>query len=120
MWFMWICLVLIIAIEIAVFCFKSVARKVPTNYILCGVFTFCFSWIVSTVCSSYGYDLDGNPDTEGQTTVLIAAVMTLGITVALTIYAFTTKTDFTMMGGFLFCLFVGLLLFGLFAWLFQS
>ena len=34
--------------------------------------------------------------------VLAAALMTLGITVSLTLYAMTTKTDFTMMGGTLF------------------
>ena len=33
----------------------------------------------------------------------MAAVMTLGIFVALTFYAFTTKKDFTMIGGFLAC-----------------
>ena len=41
--------------------------------------------------------------------------MTLGITVSLTIYACTTKKDFTMMGGSLFILSVALLMFGIFA-----
>ena len=40
--------------------------------------------------------------------------MTLAVTVALTIYAFTTKTDFTMMGGVLFALAISLCLFGFF------
>lgn len=47
--------------------------------------------------------------------VMIAAVMTLGITASLTLYALTTKTDFTMMGASLFICGMALLLFGLFA-----
>jgi hypothetical protein len=41
--------------------------------------------------------------------------MTLGITVALTIYACTTKTDVTMRGGTLFILVMALMMFGIFA-----
>jgi len=40
--------------------------------------------------------------------------MTLGITVALTLYAVTTKTDFTMMGATFFILGMALMLFGIF------
>jgi FtsH-binding integral membrane protein len=46
--------------------------------------------------------------------------MTLGITLSLTYYALTTKTDFTMMGASLFILGMALLLFGLFVSFFQS
>ena len=44
--------------------------------------------------------------------------MTLGITLALTFYAVTTKTDFTMMGATLFICGMALLLFGIIAALF--
>lgn len=40
--------------------------------------------------------------------------MTLGVTIALTIYAFTTKQDFTMMGGILFVIGAVFFMFGLF------
>ena len=46
--------------------------------------------------------------------------MTLGITLSLTVYALTTKTDFTAMGASLFIFGMALLLFGLFASLFHS
>jgi hypothetical protein len=46
--------------------------------------------------------------------VIMAAFMTLGITVALTIYAFLTKEDFTVCGGMLFIMISALLMFGLF------
>lgn len=52
--------------------------------------------------------------------VLMAAAMTLGITVSLTIYAMTTKTDMTVMGSTLFILLGGLILFGIFAMIFRD
>lgn len=41
--------------------------------------------------------------------VIIAAVLTAVIVFALTLYACTTKTDFTMCGGFLFMMCIGLI-----------
>jgi len=80
-------------------CFRGVARAVPANYILLGVFTFAESWLVSTVCGLYDRDI-----------VIMAAVLTAGVVIALTVYACTTKTDFTMLGGMLFvCLCLSIL-----------
>ena len=45
-------LVLAIIIEISIICFKTVARSVPTNYILLGLFTFCFGYIAAVYCIS--------------------------------------------------------------------
>jgi hypothetical protein len=47
----------------------------------------------------------------------MAAVMTLALTISLTIYAFTTKTDYTYLGATLFILACGLIMFGMFAWI---
>jgi FtsH-binding integral membrane protein len=47
-------------------------------------------------------------------TVLIAAAMTLGVTVSVTAYACLTKTDFTTSRGILCGLVIGMLLFGIF------
>merc|ERR1712038_1984575 len=41
--------------------------------------------------------------------VMTAALMTAGVTVALTLYACTTKTDFTMCGGLFFIMSMALL-----------
>jgi FtsH-binding integral membrane protein len=49
---------------------------------------------------------------------MIAAIMTLGITASLTLYALTTKTDFTMMGATLFICAMALFLFGILASMF--
>lgn len=88
---------------IALSCFRSVARTVPTNYVLLLLFTVCEGYMVSFICS-----------TTNPRIVLMAASMTCAITLALTYYACTTKTDFTMMGGLLFVFSIVLLLFGIF------
>ncbi len=74
-------------------CYRSVARSVPINYILLAVFTLCESLLVAAISSQY--------DTR---TVFIAAVLTAAVVIGLTIYAFNTKTDFTILGGLLFIL----------------
>ena len=86
-------------VQCAIMCCRSVARKVPTNYILLTVFTLCqsffFSWVVAQYTAS---------------TTLMAAGMTLGMTVALTIYALYTDTDFTICGSLFFIISVGMLM----------
>ena len=52
--------------------------------------------------------------------VLVAALMTLGITLSLTYYALTTTTDFTMYGGTLFILGMALMLFGFCMYMFGA
>lgn len=96
-------IVLNIIILLVLMCYLEISRKVPYNYILLGIFTFSESWIVSTVCGL------SNPKV-----VFMAAAMTLGITVALTLYAITTKTDFTICGGLMFILGMVMLLFVIF------
>ena len=42
--------------------------------------------------------------------------MTAGVTIGITIYAFTTKTDFTYGGALLFVVVIAFLISGLFLW----
>ena len=86
-------LIISVCIECAILCCKSVARKTPTNYILLFIFTLCQAFVFASICSHY-------PSSD----VLTAAGMTAAVTVALTFYACTTKTDFTMCGGLFFIL----------------
>jgi len=39
--------------QIMIICCRSVARKVPTNYILLLVFTLCWAFFFSWVCAQY-------------------------------------------------------------------
>lgn len=91
MWLFVICLVLYIVIFYTMIYVRSLCRKVPINFILLGVFTLAFSYIVTMTTVQFP-----------PQTILIAAVLTCAIVVALTLYACFTKTDFTYCGGLLF------------------
>lgn len=97
-WILIVTGVLSMVIIYAIGCYKSVARSVPINYILLAIFTICESLLVASICSQYD-----------PATVMMAAAITAAAVVGLTIYAFTTKTDFTTCGGLLFALILVLL-----------
>jgi FtsH-binding integral membrane protein len=103
-WAIWLCAIGGIIVVLAISCFRELARKVPTNYILLFLFTAFESYLVSAMCAITNPRL-----------VLMAAAMTCGITIALTLYACTTKSDFTICGSLLFVLGCILFLFSLFA-----
>ncbi|KAG5685119.1 hypothetical protein PVAND_014315 [Polypedilum vanderplanki] len=71
-------------------CFESARRNSPTNIILLGLFTFFESTLVGFISSTYETKI-----------VLMAIGLTTIIVIGLTLFAFQTKYDFTMCGGFL-------------------
>ena len=73
-------------------------------------FTFCEAYMVAFCCASV----------KDQSIVLAAAFMTAGIVIALTIYAMTTKKDFTVCGGAMFVLGSAFIMFGFFSLFFGS
>ena len=85
-------------------CCSGVFKKVPINYIILLIFTLAEGYLVSMACSM------SEPET-----VLMAMLMTVGITVSLVLYAMTTKTDITMLGASLFIFGMAFLLFSVFA-----
>jgi FtsH-binding integral membrane protein len=89
----WTCVGMSLVIAIPLICCKNIARKVPTNYILLSLWTLCEGYMLAT-CASY-YD---------PKVVITAGGLTALVTIALTVYACTTKTDFTFCGGILFVL----------------
>lgn len=89
-WIMIVCGVVSIIVLIFLVCFQKFAREVPTNYILSGIFTLCESILVASVTAFYD-----------PITILIAALLTFGVTALLTVYACCTKTDFTTKMGVL-------------------
>lgn len=80
-----------IASVCALICNRKLARKVPANYILMGILTVCMSYMTTMTTVYYPTEI-----------LIYAAILTALMVIALTLYAFTTKTDFTMMGGLLF------------------
>lgn len=105
----WVCLGISILLIFPLICCRSVARTVPTNYIFLTLWTFCEAYMVATCCSFYSPEV-----------VITAASLTCAVTIALTIYACTTKTDFTFMGGLLFVGSCLLLFLGLFSIIFGN
>lgn len=83
--------------SIMVVCYSSLAKTVPTNYILLSIFTACEAYVVSMFTTFF--------DAED---VILAAFLTFALTATLTLYAFTTKKDFTVYGGLLWILGWGL------------
>lgn len=71
-------------------CYKDVFRSVPTNYILLTIFTLCLSYIVAIFTCQFT-----------PRSVLVILGLTIIIVGGLTIYALTTKNDFTFLGGML-------------------
>lgn len=97
-WVMWTSWGLAFACIIAMSCFTSIRRKTPHNFIFLGVFTVCEGVMLGTITSYYDVDA-----------ILIAVGITAAVTLGLTLFAFQTKIDFTMCGGFFFALLIILL-----------
>ena len=102
--FFWIALGLSIILIVPLVCFKQLARTVPMNYILLFAWTLCEGYMLAVCCATYDPKV-----------VLLAGLMTAAVTISLTIYAFTTKVDFTFLGGLLFCCATIMLFWGIFS-----
>ena len=90
--FMVIFLCVTIFVCIMFSCFSNIAKRVPINYILLFSFTLSMSFYCLIFCSFF------KPQD-----VIVAGILTLCSTVGLTVYAIRTKTDFSFLGGLLFC-----------------
>jgi len=82
-----------LVILIPIVCCTHLRTKTPINYILLGAFTLCESLSLGTVGLVYTAD-----------SIIIAAGITLGLVIFLTIFAFQTKIDFTACRGVMFCI----------------
>ena len=66
-------------------------KKVPLNYILLFIFSMSFGYTISYFTLKYS-----------KYSVYFTMMLTLIIVLVLTVYAFVTKNDFTMLGGILY------------------
>uniref|UniRef100_A0A2P2I458 Protein lifeguard 1-like n=1 Tax=Hirondellea gigas TaxID=1518452 RepID=A0A2P2I458_9CRUS len=105
----WGALVLSIVCLIALSCCGSLRRKHPLNMIFLGIFTVCEGFVLGCASASFTKD-----------EILMAVGICVTVTFALTLFAFQTKIDFTMMGGFLFVGLIVLMLFGFLAIFFHD
>jgi len=82
-------------------CCAQNARIYPRNYALLGTFTVAEGFMLAAICAF----------SQAQV-ILLAAAMTAGITIGLSLFACQTKIDFTGIGGYLFAGLWCLILFG--------
>ena len=88
-------------------CIKN-ARTYPINYVLLGVFSTCWGFMIGVVTSIYS-----------TSAVTMALATTAGIVVGLTFFACQTKYDFTGMGGYLFAALWAMIIFSILASFFR-
>lgn len=84
----WIAFGVTLVTMIAMACCESVRRNSPMNFIFLAIFTLAESFLLG--CMSVVYDPD---------LVMMAVGITGAVSLGLTIFAFQTKWDFTVMGG---------------------
>ena len=89
-----VCVVITYIVSIIALICCKLDTKVPANFILLAIFTFCVSWLVALCCTRY------NP-----IIVFEAASLTFACVLGLTVYAITTKSDFTQCGDWCMALF---------------
>ncbi|XP_013136427.1 PREDICTED: protein lifeguard 2-like, partial [Papilio polytes] len=87
---------------IALLCFTDARRKVPYNYIFLLLFTLSFTMILPLALQRFSYEQ-----------ILFAAGATFIIVLSLTLFAFQTKIDFTLLSGSCLCLVLPLILLGI-------
>ena len=99
-WLYYLCMAIVIIISFSILCFYKYFQKYPSNYIILGIYTVCHSYLVASICTLYN-----------EESVLISFGCTLGMFIALTFYACVTKTDFTILGGFISSIIMMILIF---------
>lgn len=100
----WISFGVIIVVMIILVCCGETRRKSPMNFILLFLFTLAESFVLAANATFYDADA-----------VAMAVGITAAVCLGLTLFAFQTKYDFTLCGGFLFVAVIILLLFGIIA-----
>ncbi|WIA21056.1 hypothetical protein OEZ86_004936 [Tetradesmus obliquus] len=97
-WTFWTAFGASLGLVLLLSCWEQARRQHPLNLIFLFSFTACEAVLVGTISSMYNTDI-----------VLIAATLTVGITLCLSLYALQTKRDFTAAGGILFSLLFALI-----------
>ncbi|XP_037043404.1 protein lifeguard 1-like [Bradysia coprophila] len=106
---LFVAIIVTFAALIAMACVESVRRTAPTNMIVLGIFTLAETYLVGA--STIRFDPED---------VLLAIGVTAAVCIGLTIFAFQTKWDFTMLGGVLFVGLIVLILFSFIAMFFPG
>lgn len=98
----WVALFSTMAFMCVISCNPNAARTFPLNMWILAGFTICEAFLIGVVCVN-------------STGVLLAAIVTCAIVIALTAFAMVTEIDFTGYGVYLFVALIGLITVQLFA-----
>jgi len=96
--------VLALAFLCALTCVPGLSKSYPWNYALLTLFTFCYSIPLSYLAAYYN-----------TVAFAIALCITLVVVLALTVFAFQTRYDFSGCGTYLFAASIVLIVFGIIA-----
>jgi len=99
--------VIFLVTYIAIVCCPSVRRKFPANVITLGLFTCALSFMLGSIATFHDIEW-----------LWIAMGITTALCLALTIFAFQTKYDFTGWGVYLYGALICVLIFGIIALVF--
>lgn len=97
------------AMIIILACCGEFRRKTPHNFIALILFTICEGYLLG--CASATFD---------AWEVMVAIGATIVVALALTVFAFQTKWDFTLKGGMLYVSLIMLIIFGIFGGIFHN
>ncbi|XP_071544115.1 protein lifeguard 1-like [Panulirus ornatus] len=97
------------AMIIILACCGEFRRKTPHNFIALILFTICEGYLLG--CASATFD---------AWEVMVAIGATIIVALALTVFAFQTKWDFTLKGGMLYVFLIMLIIFGIFGGIFHN
>ena len=87
-WLWILALVLYLVTAIGLVCCEGVRRETPCNFIFLGVFTLATGFMLGTVTARFSVN-----------EVMMAVGVCAAIVFTLTLFAFQTKIDFTVIGG---------------------
>lgn len=105
----WISFIVTLVMIICMACCTSLRRKAPLNFIFLFLFTIAESFLLATAASTYS-----------SVEVLLAVGITAVVCLALTLFAFQTKFDFTALNSILFVAMIVFLLFGIIAMIWKG
>ncbi|CAH2090800.1 unnamed protein product [Euphydryas editha] len=100
----WVAFVVLFVCLIAMACCTELRRQTPVNFIFLFIFTCAQSFLLGVATSVYDVS-----------EVMMAIGITAAVCLGLTLFAFQTKFDFTVMGGALVAVTMILLVFGILA-----
>lgn len=101
-WLMGLSMIITLSTICAMSCCRDTVRHYPTNYIVLFIFTGFEGVLIGFISAQY---------TAGS--VAICAAITAAIFLGMTIFAWTTKTDFTGYGPYLWGALISLFVFGM-------